>query len=249
LASSRHFDEEEGAHFLNPDIAMGKTFHVAAKQLDGTQRCYFIRVGSRIEQGSVMHAKGTNGECKASYKKELALGNYDGTIDGDTQVRQEYRKGDSEFCGSRKDADQRGVALGKEKRIGRNIKRRSSLTMVKKEDQTRITAFVREPRKCVYEVVLYGPEVLLLGGGGSSGGRIGGSGRRSGSTLSKKKKKSSTRRTASSSSSSSSKKSKQREQKRNTKDQRKQPKKKQKKQQKKKKKSRKSGTRRPFGEL
>ena len=105
LASSRHFDEEEGAHFLNPDIAMGKTFHVAAKQLDGAQRCYFIRVGSRIEQGSVMHAKGTNGECKASYKKELALGNYDGTIDGDTQLRQEYRKGDSEFGGSRKDAD------------------------------------------------------------------------------------------------------------------------------------------------
>jgi hypothetical protein len=50
-------------------------------------------------------SKGANAECKASYKKELALGNYDGTIDGDTQLRQEYRKGDSEFCGSRKDAD------------------------------------------------------------------------------------------------------------------------------------------------
>jgi hypothetical protein len=173
LASN--WDEEED--FLNPDIAMGKKFHVAAKQLDGAQRCYFIRVGSRIEQGSVMNAKGTNAECKASYKKEIALGNYDGTIDGDTQVRQEYREGDSDFCGSRKDADQRGVALGKEKRIDKDIKRRTSLTMIKKEDQTSITAFVREPRKCVYEVVLYGPEILLLGEGGSSAGRIGGRGK------------------------------------------------------------------------
>jgi hypothetical protein len=175
------------AHFLNPDIAMGKHFFMAAKQFDGTQRCYFIGVGSRIEQGSVMHAKGTNAECKASYKKEISLGNYDGTIDRDSEddqrSLQEYKNGDSEFCGSRKDADQRAVVLGKEKRIGRKLKRRTSLTMIKKEDQAGITAFVREPRKCVYEVVLYGPEILLLGGGGSSGGRVAGSGR----TLSKKK--------------------------------------------------------------
>ena len=168
------------ANFLNPDIAMGKRFFVAAKQFDGTQRCYFIKVGSRIEQGAVMHAKGANAECKASYKKEIALGSYDGTIDRDTKYKQIYKKGDSTYCGSRKDADQRGLVRGKEKRVGRKIKRRTILTMIKKEDQAGITAVVREPHKCVYEVVLYGPEILLLGGGGSSGGRIGGSGRRSG---------------------------------------------------------------------
>eukprot|EP00937_MAST-01D_sp_MAST-1D-sp2_P001363 g1363.t1 len=75
-----------------------------------------------------------------------------------------------------------------QQRIGRNIKRRTSLTMVKKEDQMGITAFVREPRKCVYEVVLYGPEILLLGPGGGSGARIG-RGRRSGRTLSTHKSK------------------------------------------------------------
>jgi hypothetical protein len=180
------------ANFLNPDIAMGKRFFVAAKQFDGTQRCYFIKVGSRIEQGAVMHAKGANAECKASYKKEIALGSYDGTIDRDTKYKQLYKKGDSTYCGSRQDADQRGLVRGKEKRVGRKIKRRTILTMIKKEDQTGITAVVREPHKCVYEVVLYGPEILLLGGGGGSGGRIGGSGRRNGLSTderSKRKKK------------------------------------------------------------
>ena len=95
--ASRHRDQTNSAHFLNPDIAVGKTFHVAALQFDGTQRCYFIKVGSRIEQGSVMHAKGTNAECKATYRKEIALGSYDGTKDRGRQIRQEYRGGDSKY--------------------------------------------------------------------------------------------------------------------------------------------------------
>ena len=160
---------------LNPDIAMGKKFYVAAKQFDGTQRCYFIQVGSRIEQGAVMHAKGTHAECKTAYKMEIALGSYDSTTDSSIQ---KYRKGDSKFCGSRQDADQRGLVQGKEKRVGRKIKRRSSLTMIKKENQVGITAFVREPRRCEYEVVLHGPEILLLGGGANGSSRKKNSGKR-----------------------------------------------------------------------
>lgn len=129
--------------FINPDAAMGRTFHVNAKQIDGVQRCYFIVVGKRVEQGPI-HLR-NNQECAARYERKIKLGGYTRTTGGPTP-RQEYAQGDSHQC-------------------GRGVKRSTTLTMALRQ-QDEITAHVHEPRRCVYEVTLYGSVFQLAGGEG-----------------------------------------------------------------------------------
>lgn len=158
--------------YLNPDVAMGRQFHVNAQQWDGTMRCFFINVGSHVEQGPA--SKRDNEDCKASYAKEISLGRYDQTVIPESNsrsdsiiFRQEYTKGDSTYCGADvKRKDRKGIVNADPKQnrpTAHNIKRKTTLTMLKVEDQVGITAHVREPRRCVYEVTLRGPEILLLG--------------------------------------------------------------------------------------
>ena len=169
-------DSPRNDEYLNPDIAMGTQFHVAAKQHDGTKRCYFIEVGNRIEQGPT-NKKSNNG-CARSYKKEIDLGRYDGTLTpqwapGDAFMQQ-YVKGDSVHCGTEHVGKQerRGLVDPSSRlkgRVRQKVRRRTSLVMLRNEDQAGITASVREPRVCHYEVVLVGPQRLLLGGGSTGG--------------------------------------------------------------------------------
>lgn len=156
------------AEYLNPDIAVGSRFYVAAKQWDGTLRCYFIEVGNRIEQGPINIR--SNKHCERSYRKEIALGRYNGTLPPESSpvgaFLQQYAKGDSVHCGT--------VNVGRQDRKGlvdpssgpkaKQVRRQTTLVMLKNEGHVAITASVREPRKCRYEVVLEGPELLLLGG-------------------------------------------------------------------------------------
>jgi len=161
-------EESRNKDYVNPDIAMGNQFYVAAKQWDGHRRCYFIDVGNRIEQGPKNLR--SNEQCAHAYRKEIGLGRYNGTLPPDSSpVRafmQTYSKGDSVHCGT--------VTVGKRERKGlvdpsngpkaQALRRSTTLVMLKNEGQFDITARVREPRKCRYEVVLEGPEGLLLGG-------------------------------------------------------------------------------------
>ena len=69
--------------------------------LKGVQRCYFIDVGSRIEQGPI-NVK-TNKACERKYRTEINLGKYDKTIDPESEENplktktwlHLYTKGDS----------------------------------------------------------------------------------------------------------------------------------------------------------
>lgn len=153
--------------YLNPDIAIGKQFHVAAKQWDGATRCYFIDVGSSIEQGATNIR--SNEQCAHSYQKEIGLGRYDGTLTPDSSptrvFMQKYVNGDSVYCGTEVGGQHRkGLVDPSNGPKARQVRRQTTLVMLKNEGQVGITARVREPRRCKYEVTLEGPQLLLLGG-------------------------------------------------------------------------------------
>lgn len=180
LATSRNAKIGSGRFesHLNPDIAMGRQFHVNAKQWDGTMRCFFIIVGSHVEQGPANRRD--NKDCKGSYRKEIFLGRYERTMipesnsGGDSPAfRQEYSHGDSIFCDANvKRKDRKGIVNADPEHsrpTAHNVRRKTTLIMLKVEDQVGITAEVREPRKCVYEVTLRGPEILLLGDPSATG--------------------------------------------------------------------------------
>lgn len=166
-SKTRRIGTSRNEEYLNPDIAIGNQFHVAAKQWDGTRRCFFIDVGNRIEQGPTNMR--SNEQCAQAYRKEIALGRYNGTLPPDSSPKreflQQYVKGDSAHCGEVVLRQQRkGVVLPGNAPRPKQVQRQTVLMMIKNEGEVGITARVREPRRCEYEVVLEGPQQLLLGG-------------------------------------------------------------------------------------